>query len=200
MGFSDTIPEMWERLNKLIKPNGAIVLFGSEPFSSALRMSNIKNYKYDWVWVRNNATKYLSRSYNPLSIYETISVFLKNENEELGIYLKQKRLEKGLSKKYLDNKLGSNTLYSFFEGRNLRGVITYSKISITHYEVLKLLLNLDDRYDEYIVTIRPDWKESWQWERVPIGNILSAKDANIIAEWLQTAIPGLWKIFQNINN
>ena len=41
---------MWERLNKLIKPNGAIVLFGSEPFSSALRMSNIKNYKYDWVW------------------------------------------------------------------------------------------------------------------------------------------------------
>ena len=41
--------EMWEKLNKLIKPNGAIVLFGSEPFSSALRMSNIKNYKYDWV-------------------------------------------------------------------------------------------------------------------------------------------------------
>ena len=36
---------MWRRLNKLIKPNGAIVLFGSEPFSSALRMSNIKNYK-----------------------------------------------------------------------------------------------------------------------------------------------------------
>jgi DNA modification methylase len=48
--------EMWERLNKLIKPNGAIVLFGSEPFSSALRMSNIKNYKYDWVWV-NKVTK-----------------------------------------------------------------------------------------------------------------------------------------------
>ena len=42
--------EMWLRLNKLIKPNGAIVLFGSEPFSSALRMSNIKNYKYDWIW------------------------------------------------------------------------------------------------------------------------------------------------------
>ena len=41
---------MWEQLKRLIKPNGAIVLFGSEPFSSALRMSNIKNYKYDWVW------------------------------------------------------------------------------------------------------------------------------------------------------
>ena len=42
--------KMWEKLNKLIKPNGAIVLFGSEPFSSALRMSNIKNYRYDLIW------------------------------------------------------------------------------------------------------------------------------------------------------
>jgi DNA modification methylase len=41
---------MWEQLNRIIKDNGAIVLFGSEPFSSALRMSNIKNYKYDWIW------------------------------------------------------------------------------------------------------------------------------------------------------
>ena len=40
---------MWEQLNRIIKPNGAIVLFGSEPFSSALRMSNIKNYKYDRI-------------------------------------------------------------------------------------------------------------------------------------------------------
>lgn len=42
--------EMWKRLNILIKDNGAIILFGSEPFSSQLRCSNLKNYKYDWVW------------------------------------------------------------------------------------------------------------------------------------------------------
>ena len=42
--------EMWRRLREIIKNNGAIALFGSEPFSSALRMSNIKRYKYDWVW------------------------------------------------------------------------------------------------------------------------------------------------------
>jgi site-specific DNA-methyltransferase (adenine-specific) len=41
---------MWEQLKRIIKPNGAIVMTGSEPFSSALRMSNIKQYKYDWVW------------------------------------------------------------------------------------------------------------------------------------------------------
>ena len=67
--------DMWERLNKLIKPNGAIVLFGSEPFSSALRMSNIKNYKYDWVWNKGRGTDFLNSKRKPLSSYENISVF-----------------------------------------------------------------------------------------------------------------------------
>ena len=46
---------LWERLNKLIKENGAIVLFGSEPFSSYLRISNIQKYKYDWYWRKEKA-------------------------------------------------------------------------------------------------------------------------------------------------
>ena len=66
---------MWERLNKLIKPNGAIVLFGSEPFSSALRMSNIKNYKYDWVWEKSKAQHFAQAPYRPMTNNEAISVF-----------------------------------------------------------------------------------------------------------------------------
>jgi len=66
---------MWERLNKLIKPNGAIVLFGSEPFSSALRMSNIKNYKYDWVWEKNQAKGHLNALKQPMRAHELIHVF-----------------------------------------------------------------------------------------------------------------------------
>lgn len=41
---------LWEQYNRIIKDNGAIVLFGSEPFASKLRLSNLKNYKYDWIW------------------------------------------------------------------------------------------------------------------------------------------------------
>ncbi len=70
--------EMWERLNKLIKPNGAIVLFGSEPFSSALRMSNIKNYKYDWVWEKTKAGNFALCRKNPMKYHENISVFYSN--------------------------------------------------------------------------------------------------------------------------
>ena len=66
---------MWERLNKLIKPNGAIVLFGSEPFSSALRMSNIKNYKYDWIWEKTKAGNFIQAKNMPLKLNELICIF-----------------------------------------------------------------------------------------------------------------------------
>jgi len=66
---------MWEQLNRIIKPNGAIVLFGSEPFSSALRMSNVKNYKYDWYWFKNRKTGFLNAHKMPMQQVETILVF-----------------------------------------------------------------------------------------------------------------------------
>jgi site-specific DNA-methyltransferase (adenine-specific) len=65
---------MWERLNQLIKPNGAVVLFGSEPFSSALRMSNIKNYKYDWIWNKNTSSPGLAKI-RPMPAYENVLIF-----------------------------------------------------------------------------------------------------------------------------
>ncbi len=70
---------MWEQLNRIIKPNGAIVLFGSEPFSSALRMSNIKNYKYDWIWEKDKASNILNSNRQVLKIHEIISVFYKKQ-------------------------------------------------------------------------------------------------------------------------
>ena len=71
---------MWERLNKLIKPNGVIVLFGSEPFSSLLRTSNLKMYKYDWTWIKNQATNHLHAKRMPLRKTENISVFMKGSS------------------------------------------------------------------------------------------------------------------------
>lgn len=66
---------MWNELNRIIKTNGAIVLFGSEPFSSALRMSNIKMYKYDWIWKKNKSGNFQTVKYQPLKYIELISVF-----------------------------------------------------------------------------------------------------------------------------
>ena len=71
---------MWAELNRVIKPNGAIVLFGSEPFSSALRMSNIKQYKYDWVWDKVKTGNPLNAKIMPLNRTENIMVFIKGKN------------------------------------------------------------------------------------------------------------------------
>ena len=70
---------MWEQLNRIIKPNGAIVLFGSEPFSSALRMSNIKMFKYDWIWDKNNGANFAQVKKQPLKVHEIVSVFYKKQ-------------------------------------------------------------------------------------------------------------------------
>ena len=58
---------------------GAIVLFGSEPFSSALRMSNIKNYKYDWIWDKISVSNPQLSKIQPLKSFENIIVFGKNK-------------------------------------------------------------------------------------------------------------------------
>ena len=70
---------MWGQLNRLIKSNGAIILFGSEPFSSYLRISNIKNYKYDWVWEKTQATGFFNVKKRPLVAHENICVFYKEQ-------------------------------------------------------------------------------------------------------------------------
>jgi DNA modification methylase len=70
---------MWTQLNRIIKDNGAIVLFGSEPFSSALRMSNIQNYKYDWTWNKIKASNHLNSRKQPLRCIEDILVFYKKQ-------------------------------------------------------------------------------------------------------------------------
>jgi len=62
----------------VIKANGAIVLFGSEPFSSYLRMSQIKNYRYDWIWHKTQSTGHLNAKIQPLRQHEIISVFYRS--------------------------------------------------------------------------------------------------------------------------
>jgi site-specific DNA-methyltransferase (adenine-specific) len=70
---------MWEQLLRIIKDNGAICLFGSEPFSSRLRISNIEMFKYDWIYQKNKTTGFLNAKRQPLNDNELISVFYKKQ-------------------------------------------------------------------------------------------------------------------------
>lgn len=67
--------DMWTAINCVVERGTSIVLFGAEPFSSALRMSNPRQFKYDWVWAKPKATGFLNAKKQPLRAHELISVF-----------------------------------------------------------------------------------------------------------------------------
>ena len=117
---------MWEQLNRIIKPNGAIVLFGSEPFSSALRMSNIKNYKYDWVWNKDRPSGHLNAKKQPMRDIENISVFYKKQctyNPLMTIGKKSNSIGKAIN----DITCKNNSLYGDFKRVNREGNEKYPR-------------------------------------------------------------------------
>jgi DNA modification methylase len=90
---------MWAELKRIIKFNGAIVLFGSEPFSSALRMSNIKNYKYDWVWDKKIPSGMSYARYQPMRQHECILIFCAGKTiYNAQVTLRDKPIKKGGNK------------------------------------------------------------------------------------------------------
>lgn len=70
---------MWEQLNRIIKPNGAIVLFGSQPFTSALIMSNPKMFKYELIWHKSHPTGFASSKKRTMKYHENILIFYNNQ-------------------------------------------------------------------------------------------------------------------------
>ena len=84
---------LWEQYNRIIKENGAIVLFGSEPFSSLLVTSNLRAYKHDWVWQKNAGSNFGCVKFQPMREHEQILVFCNGKLRYFPIM--QERAESG---------------------------------------------------------------------------------------------------------
>ncbi|AEY65397.1 site-specific DNA-methyltransferase [Clostridium sp. BNL1100] len=92
---------LWEQYERIIKDNGAIVLTGCEPFSSMLRLSNLKLYKYDWIWDKVKGTGFLNAKKQPMRNHEIISVFYRKQ----CTYNPQKTQGHNLKKSYRSKNL-----------------------------------------------------------------------------------------------
>nr|DAK83639.1 MAG TPA: adenine-specific methyltransferase [Caudoviricetes sp.] len=88
---------MWAQCNRIIKPNGAVVLFGTQPFTSKLVCSNIKDFKYCWTWDKGRVGGFTSAKLKPLKLFEDICVFSQgktaNCNKNNMIYYPQGLIE-----------------------------------------------------------------------------------------------------------
>lgn len=103
--------KLWGQYERIIKDNGAIVLFASGLFTHKLINSNENLYKYKWIWVKNNSTNFVNAKNKPMTKYEEICVFSKG-NTANGSKIKMKYNPQGLIvlnkiKKATKNKFGS---------------------------------------------------------------------------------------------
>ena len=108
------VDKMWHCLHELSKPNTPIVLFGQEPFSSLLRVSNINEYKYDWYWKKERLTNVFQVKRRPGKIIENISIFYKEQptyNPQKTKYDGPKRTNKiGETARFSETQKGAGTI------------------------------------------------------------------------------------------
>ncbi len=107
---------LWEEYKRLIKPNGIIALTASQPFSSALVMSNPTMFKHEWIWIKNKGSNFANTVREPFKEHEQVLIFSNGKwtyNKQM-----QERTGSGLDRvKYKLNHTSASENYKEFEGR-----------------------------------------------------------------------------------
>lgn len=102
---------LWEQYKRLIKKNGAIVLFGSQPFTSALVMSNLAAFKYEVIWEKDKPSDFALAARRTMKYHESVLVFCRGRetyNPQMTIGPHNHSVGRGVRKKA--NESGANTL------------------------------------------------------------------------------------------
>lgn len=120
--------KLWEQYKRIVKPTSPILLFGQEPFSTYLRMSNISWFKYDWIWEKEQGANFMLCKYQPYRVHEIISVFSK------GSHTYNPQMEKG--NPYISGKGTS--------GSNFRNVLKTQSV------------NEGTRYHRSVIKVKTD--------------------------------------------
>ena len=117
---------LWEQYKRIIKDNGAIVLTASQPFTSKLVMSNLKMFKYEWIWIKNRGSNFALANKMPIKEHENVLVFYKN----LPTYnpIKQKRAETG--KQRVKTIINPSTVSENYGGVVLQEGKIYGKLRL----------------------------------------------------------------------
>ena len=103
------IEPLWEQYNRIIKDNGAIVLFATQPFSSKLIISNLKGFKHEWIWQKEKGVGFQVAKYRPMQEHEHILVFEKNGKKVNYYPIKEKR-DKVINSKGASSISGSSPI------------------------------------------------------------------------------------------
>ena len=153
--WDNVIPfdKMWQRITKILKPKGVVCLFGSEPFASKLRLSNLDWYKYDYIWEKNNAGNFQLANYHPLKIHEIICVFYNDSpnmqfSNIIKFHLNRLNLKQDDISKLVPSKSGGKTgwVTNKLNGSQLPTKEQWAKICN--------LFQIEDDYDNILSNVK----------------------------------------------
>ena len=120
--------KLWEQYERIIKDNGAIVLTSSQPFTALLIASNIKLFKYNWVWEKSKATGYLNSKKRPLVAHEEVLIFSKRQTKYNPQMIKGEPYSKGKALRETDVYGGQKeTLVESKDGLRYPRTVQYFK-------------------------------------------------------------------------
>jgi site-specific DNA-methyltransferase (adenine-specific) len=105
--------KLWEQYNRILKDNGVVLLFGVEPFSSHLRLSNLSNFKYDLIWKKERLTNVFQTKKQFGRIHEIISVFYKKQCKYNPIMEERKNTTTGVFGGTKTSKTHKNQMYKY---------------------------------------------------------------------------------------
>jgi len=111
------IDELWSEWKRILKPNGAVVMTASQPFTTKLIASNYEMFKYCWVWEKSRGTGHVHAKNKPLKQHEDIVVFSKgvvnhaNLSKNRMVYIPQMTIGKPYIKKATEKSVKSNVLH-----------------------------------------------------------------------------------------
>ena len=133
---------MWDQLKRVIRPDGAIIMTGCEPFSSLLRTSNLDMYKYDWVWKKDRGSNFLNYKYQPSKNFENVMVFSKAPTSFV---------KKGGNCKY-NPQMVSGSPYEQKQGRGGEAVVRQG----SRGEKTIITKNKGDRYPNAVLSFKSE--------------------------------------------
>lgn len=112
--------KLWKQYERIIKPNGAIILTASQPFTSALVMSNLKLFRYELIWEKNFSGGFILAKKQPMKYHENILVFYKNQPTYNPIFEKYSDTTKNRFKN--NGKVNSSKLQSVNYINEIQGI------------------------------------------------------------------------------
>ena len=126
---------LWAQYKRVIKRNGAVALFGSEPFSTLLRMSNLAQFKYDWIWDKVRPSGFQIAKYVPMKRHEIVSVFC---NATLNWNPQKEKRDKPIKGRVCSSSDSSPLAHNdgvvrTYDDKNPQSILVYSKQSDGKY-------------------------------------------------------------------